>query len=147
MSGDTTPKEVQLDDEIVNELNMAIERAGVGSDTVSRAQHFIPKKNIPVTTSGDFAEDFSRIPVRFTDKEIDTLHKYTGKIPELYHQTSATSLGDMTLDRRGGVSGDSGMPEDILERNDEDIGPMGKTSLPLNAKMENPAYFKDRGRP
>lgn len=139
------PKEVQLDDEIANELNMAIEKAGVGSDTVSRAQHFIPKRNIPVTTSSDFAEDFSRIPVRFTDKEIDTLHKYTGKIPELYHQTSATSLGDMTLDRRGGVSGDSGMPEGIfLKENDEDIGLMGKKQLALNAKMENPAYFKDR---
>lgn len=139
------PKEVQLDDEIANELNMAIEKAGVGSDTVSRAQHFIPKRNIPVETAGDFPNSFSRVPVKVGGREMDTSRLYTGEIPELYHQTSASSLGDMTLDRRRAVSGDSGMPEGIfLKDHDEDIGLMGKNQLALNAKMERPAYFKDR---
>lgn len=139
------PKEVQLDDAIANELNMAVERAGVSPQVVSRAQHFIPKKNIPVTTGGDYPHSISRIPVKLGQKEWDTLHKYTGKIPELYHQTTASSLGDMTLDRRRAVSGDSGMPEGIfLKDTDEDIGLMGKNQLALNADMKNPAYFKDR---
>lgn len=126
------PKEVQLDDDIAKALDKAMGYAK-------------QKMNIPVKMTGDYPDDFSRIPVRFTDKEIDTLHKYTGKIPELYHQTTASSLGDMTLDRRQAVSGDSGMPEGIfLKENDEDIGLMGKHQLALNAKMENPAYFKDR---
>lgn len=124
--------EVQLDDDIAKQLDKAM-------------GYLKEKKNIPVETTGEYPNDFSRIPVRFTNKEIDTLHKYTGKIPELYHQTSASSLGDMTLDRRRGVSGDSGMPEGIfLKDNDKDIGLMGKNQLALNAKMENPAYFKDR---
>ena len=139
------PKEVQLDDEIANELNMAIEKAGVGSDTVSRAQHFIPKRNIQVETAGDFPNSFSRVPVKVGGREMDTSRLYTGEIPELYHQTTASSLGDMTLDRRRAVSGDSGMPEGIfLKDHDEDIGLMGKNQLALNAKMERPAYFKDR---
>lgn len=139
------PKQVQLDDEIANELNMAIERAGVGSDTVSRAQHFIPKRNIPVETAGDFPNSISRVPVKVGGREMDTSRLYTGEIPELYHQTTASSLGDMTLDRRRAVSGDSGMPEGIfLKDHDEDIGLMGKNQLALNAKMERPAYFKDR---
>lgn len=125
-------KEVQLDDDIAKALDKAMGYAK-------------QKMNIPVKMSGDYPDDFSRIPVRFTDKEIDTLHKYTGKIPELYHQTTASSLGDMTLDRRRAVSGDSGMPEGIfLKENGEDIGLLGKHQLALNAKMENPAYFKDR---
>lgn len=124
------PKEVQLDDEIAKQLDKAMGYA---------------KRNIPVETTGEYPNNFSRIPVRFTDKEIDTLHKYTGKIPDLYHQTTASSLGDMTLDRRRAVSGDAGMPEGIfLKENDEDIGLMGKNQLALNARMENPAYFKDR---
>ena len=139
------PKQVQLDDEIANELNMAIERAGVGADTVSRAQHFIPKRNIPVETAGDYPNSISRVPVKVGGREMDTSRLYTGEIPELYHQTTASSLGDMTLDRRRAVSGDSGMPEGIfLKDHDEDIGLMGKNQLALNAKMERPAYFKDR---
>lgn len=64
---------------------------------------------------------------------------------QLYHQTSASSLGDMTLDRRAGIFGDSGMPEGIfLKETPEDIGLMGKNQLALDARMENPAYFKDR---
>lgn len=125
-----TPKEVQLDDDTAKALDKAMGYA---------------KKNIPVEAASEYPNDFSRVPVRFTDKEIDTLHKYTGKIPELYHQTTASSLGNMTLDRRQAVSGDSGMPEGIfLKDNDEDIGLVGKHQLALNAKMENPAYFKDR---
>ena len=126
------PKEVQLDDDTAKALDKAMGYAK-------------QKMNIPVKMAGEYPDDFSRIPVRFTDKEIDTLHKYTGKIPELYHQTTASSLGNMTLDRRQAVSGDSGMPEGIfLKENDEDIGLLGKHQLALNAKMENPAYFKDR---
>ena len=128
-----------------SELNMAMEKAGVGSDTVSRAQHFIPKRNIPVETAGDFPNSISRVPVKVGGREMDTSRLYTGEIPELYHQTTASSLGDMTLDRRRAVSGDSGMPEGIfLKDHDEDIGLMGKNQLALNAKMERPAYFKDR---
>lgn len=128
-----------------SELNMAMEKSGVGSDTVSRAQHFIPKRNIPVETAGDFPNSFSRVPVKVGGREMDTSRLYTGEIPELYHQTTASSLGDMTLDRRRAVSGDSGMPEGIfLKDHDEDIGLMGKNQLALNAKMERPAYFKDR---
>ena len=139
------PKQVQLDDEIANELNMAIERAGVGADTVSRAQHFIPKRNIPVETAGDYPNSISRVPVKVGGREMDTSRLYTGEIPELYHQTSASSLGDMTLDRRRAVAGDAGMPEGIfLKDHDEDIGLMGKNQLALNAKMERPAYFKNR---
>lgn len=139
------PKQVQLDDEIANELNMAIERAGVGADTVSRAQHFIPKRNIPVETAGDFPNSLSRVPVKVGGREMDTSRLYTGEIPDLYHQTTASSLGDMTLDRRRAVAGDAGMPEGIfLKDHDEDIGLMGKNQLALNAKMERPAYFKNR---
>lgn len=139
------PKQVQLDDEIANELNMAIERAGVSPDTVSRAQHFIPKRNIPVETAGDYPNSISRVPVKVGGKEMDTSRLYTGEIPDLYHQTTASSLGDMTLDRRRAVAGDAGMPEGIfLKNHDEDIGLMGKNQLALNAKMERPAYFKDR---
>lgn len=139
------PKQVQLDDEIANELNMAIERAGVSPDTVSRAQHFIPKRNIPVETAGDYPNSISRVPVKVGGREMDTSRLYTGELPELYHQTTASSLGDMTLDRRQAVSGDAGMPEGIfLKNHDEDIGLMGKNQLALNAKMERPAYFKDR---
>ena len=128
-----------------NELNMAMEKAGVGSDTVSRAQHFIPKRNIPVETAGDYPNSFSRVPVKVGDREMDTSRLYTGEIPELYHQTTASSLGDMTLDRRRAVAGDAGMPEGIfLKDHDEDIGLMGKNQLALNAKMERPAYFKNR---
>lgn len=128
-----------------DEMSMAIRASGADNEVATRAMNFLPKKNIPVETAGEYPNDFSRIPVRFTNKEIDTLHKYTGKIPELYHQTTASSLGDMTLDRRQAVSGDSGMPEGIfLKENDEDIGLLGKHQLALNAKMENPAYFKDR---
>lgn len=128
-----------------SELNMAMEKSGVGSDTVSRAQHFIPKRNIPVETAGDFPNSISRVPVKVGGREMDTSRLYTGEIPELYHQTTASSLGDMTLDRRRAVSGDSGMPEGIfLKDHDEDIGLMGKNQLALNAKMERPAYFKDR---
>ena len=76
---------------------------------------------------------------------MDTSRLYEGEIPELYHQTSATSLGDMTLDKRGAVAGDNGMPEGIfLKENANDIGLRGKNQLALNAKMERPAYFKDR---
>lgn len=128
-----------------DEMSMAIKASGADNEVATRTMNFLPKKNIPVETSGDYPNDFSRIPVRFTDKEIDTLHKYTGKIPELYHQTTASSLGDMTLDRRRAVSGDSGMPEGIfLKENDDDIGLLGRHQLALNANMENPAYFKDR---
>lgn len=139
------PKQVQLDDEIANELNMAIERAGVSPDTVSRAQHFIPKRNIPVETAGDYPNSISRVPVKVGGREMDTSRLYTGELPELYHQTTASSLGDMTLDRRRAVAGDAGMPEGIfLKDHDEDIGLMGKNQLALNAKMDRPAYFKDR---
>lgn len=128
-----------------DELNMAIRASGVDNGVATRAMHFLPKKNIPVETAGDFPNSISRVPVKVGGREMDTSRLYTGEIPELYHQTSASSLGDMTLDRRRAVDGDSGMPEGIfLKDHDEDIGLLGKNQLALNANMERPAYFKDR---
>lgn len=63
----------------------------------------------------------------------------------LYHQTSANSLADFSLDKRKAIGADYGMPEGIfLKDTNEDIGLPGKNQLRLDAKMNNPATFENR---
>lgn len=70
---------------------------------------------------------------------------YLGEPMHLYHQTSASSLGDMTVDKRGAINGDIGVPEGImLKATDRDIGLAGHNQLPLDADVFNPITFEDR---
>lgn len=63
----------------------------------------------------------------------------------LYHQTSANSLADFSLDKRKAIGADYGMPEGIfLKDTNADIGLPGKNQLRLDAKMDNPATFENR---
>lgn len=63
----------------------------------------------------------------------------------LYHQTSAKSLADFSLDKRKSIGSDYGMPEGIfLKDTNADIGLPGKNQLKLDAKMNNPITFENR---
>lgn len=63
----------------------------------------------------------------------------------LYHQTSANSLDDFSLDKRSAGVSDATMPEGIfLKETDADIGLPGKNQLQLDAKLNNPIRVMDR---
>lgn len=77
--------------------------------------------------------------------DLDNASKFLGEPMHLYHQTSASSLGDMAIDKRKAIGADYGMPEGIfLKETPEDIGLPGKNQLALDATMENPITFEDR---
>lgn len=130
------------------------------NQSLSDAARFLGEPAAPrkIRVGGsDFPSDTARVRVRVgtdapTNAEIAERLKasgaseFLGQPMELYHQTTASSLGDMTMDRRRAISGDTVMPEGIfLKDNDEDIGLLGKNQLKLNADIKNPAHFKDRG--
>lgn len=63
----------------------------------------------------------------------------------LYHQTSANSLADFSLDKRSAGVSDATMPEGIfLKETDADIGLPGKNQLQLDAKLNNPLKVINR---
>lgn len=63
----------------------------------------------------------------------------------LYHQTSAKSLDDFSLDKRNAGVSDATMPEGIfLKETDADIGLPGKNQLQLDAKLNNPLRVINR---
>lgn len=63
----------------------------------------------------------------------------------LYHQTSANSLADFSLDKRSAGVSDATMPEGIfLKETDADIGLPGKNQLQLDAKLNNPLRVLNR---
>lgn len=63
----------------------------------------------------------------------------------LYHQTSANSLADFSLDKRSAGMSDATMPEGIfLKETDADIGLPGKNQLHLDAKLNNPLEVMNR---
>lgn len=64
---------------------------------------------------------------------------------KLYHQTKANSLADFDLKHRSAISGDSGVPEGLfLKDNDDDIGLPGKNQLELYATMNKTLPVEDR---
>lgn len=63
----------------------------------------------------------------------------------LYHQTSANSLADFSLDKRSAGVSDATMPEGIfLKETNADIGLPGKNQLQLDAKLNNPLRVMNR---
>ena len=63
----------------------------------------------------------------------------------LYHQTSANSLADFSLDKRSAGVSDATMPEGIfLKETNADIGLPGKNQLQLDAKLNNPLEVMNR---
>lgn len=63
----------------------------------------------------------------------------------LYHQTSANSLSDFSLDKRNAGVSDATMPEGIfLKETNADIGLPGKNQLQLDAKLNNPLRVMNR---
>lgn len=63
----------------------------------------------------------------------------------LYHQTSANSLADFSLDKRSAGVSDATMPEGIfLKETNADIGLPGKNQLQLDAKLNNPLMVMNR---
>ena len=63
----------------------------------------------------------------------------------LYHQTSANSLADFSLDKRNAGMSDATMPEGIfLKETDADIGLPGKNQLQLDARLNNPLEVMNR---
>lgn len=63
----------------------------------------------------------------------------------LYHQTSANSLDDFSLDKRSAGVSDATMPEGIfLKETDADIGLPGKNQLQLDARLNNPLKVMNR---
>lgn len=63
----------------------------------------------------------------------------------LYHQTSANSLADFSLDKRSAGVSDATMPEGIfLKETNADIGLPGKNQLQLDAKLNNPLRVINR---
>ena len=78
------------------------------------------------------------IPVRHIPVQQDNY------IP-LYHQTSANSLADFSLDKRSAGMSDATMPEGIfLKETDADIGLPGKNQLQLDARLNNPLEVMNR---
>ena len=78
------------------------------------------------------------IPVRHIPVQQDNY------IP-LYHQTSANSLADFSLDKRSAGMSDATMPEGIfLKETDADIGLPGKNQLQLDARLNNPLKVMNR---
>ena len=95
------------------------------------------KSNEPVSSYAVFNGDNLR-PVRHIPVEQDNYSP-------LYHQTSAKSLADFSLDKRKAIGSDYGMPEGIfLKDTNADIGLPGKNQLKLDAKMNNPITFENR---
>ena len=63
----------------------------------------------------------------------------------LYHQTSANSLADFSLNKRNAGLSDATMPEGIfLKETNADIGLPGKNQLQLDAKLNNPLKVINR---
>ena len=63
----------------------------------------------------------------------------------LYHQTSANSLADFSLDKRSAGMSDATMPEGIfLKETNADIGLPGKNQLQLDARLNNPLKVMNR---
>ena len=91
----------------------------------------------PVSSYAVFKGDNLR-PVRHIPVQQDNY------VP-LYHQTSANSLADFSLDKRSAGVSDATMPEGIfLKETNADIGLPGKNQLQLDAKLNNPLKVINR---
>jgi hypothetical protein len=105
--------------EVPSEVEMAVKNSGVGSDVAKRANNYLA-------------------PVRHITVQQDNY------VP-LYHQTSANSLADFSLDKRSAGVSDATMPEGIfLKETDADIGLPGKNQLQLDARLNNPLRVINR---
>lgn len=95
------------------------------------------KSNTPVSSYAVFNGENLR-PVRHIPVQQDNY------VP-LYHQTSANSLADFSLDKRNAGMSDATMPEGIfLKETNADIGLPGKNQLQLDAKLNNPLKVMNR---
>lgn len=152
------PKQVQLDDELGTALDDAIRSGRIPSVVDNRPGQdivdFLASRGLEETP-----ENIAMAKSMMPKTELDMAIQKSGKnlrpvrhIPvqqdtyiPLYHQTSANSLADFSLDKRSAGVSDATMPEGIfLKETDADIGLPGKNQLQLDAKLNNPLKVINR---